>query len=314
VPGRGCINFQFIMKMFILLVILAATARAVDEYDQQLLKWGGRGHASIGAIASTLLSVKANQTISEILDFTTPPGNLEQIASWADEVKHTEAYEWSAPLHYTNVPTHACDFDYKRDCADDICVNGAINNYTAQLGPNASKTGFNQTEALMFLVHFIGDIHQPLHVGQTADRGGNNIEITFNSYPDNLHAIWDVWMIVQRLKDLFGPGGTDTYHVKEWAGMLEEDIRSTWSQNVPQWEDCSATEMIGMPSDYSCPDVWSTESSGDACTYAYQQNNQWIQSGDDIETPYYEKAWPLIEMRLAQAAVRLANVLNNIFD
>ncbi|KAF3335853.1 Endonuclease 2 [Carex littledalei] len=98
-------------------------------------------------------------------------GDLASECSWADVVRG--AYPWSSALHYVDTPDNLCTYDYTRDCHDSSgatgrCVVGAINNYTAQLTTYPSTT-YNLTQALVFLSHFMGDVHQPLHVGFTTD-------------------------------------------------------------------------------------------------------------------------------------------------
>jgi hypothetical protein len=132
-------------------------------------------------------------------EYCTP---LAIVADWADQIR--THYHWSAPLHYNDVrddiilpngcpvvmsslSTSKCYFNYTRDCPNNICVSGAIMNYTQQLQDGfynnqqqllQQKSTLN--ESLMFLVHFIGDIHQPLHSSRMTDRGGNNIHVHYN--------------------------------------------------------------------------------------------------------------------------------------
>lgn len=134
---------------------------------------------------------------------------LALVADWADQARYTSEYHWTAPLHYidirddlidgacpagsSNEATRSplCTFNYTRDCVNDFCVAGAIANYTRQLHPSSGKAppppkGDNENDdnnspaaavALKFVVHFVGDIHQPLHCSRTTDRGGNSIDV-----------------------------------------------------------------------------------------------------------------------------------------
>jgi hypothetical protein len=170
------------------------------------------GHYMTAAIAQGYLSPAAQNGCNNLLPSV--DGDIGLVASWADEVARDE-YPWSPQLHFINTPDWSCDYSQTRDCfgsydnAPLACVDGAIQNYTAQLA--AGDQNYNLTEALMFLVHFIGDIHQPLHVGFTGDEGGNTISGTYEGQDGiKLHHVWDYNMIEQRIANSFG-GDNSTY-------------------------------------------------------------------------------------------------------
>ncbi|XP_057477408.1 endonuclease 2 isoform X2 [Actinidia eriantha] len=167
--------------------------------------WGIDGHLTICRIAQSRLSEAAATAVKKLLP-ASAEGDLGSKCSWADNVKFR--YRWSSALHYIDTPDNLCTYQYTRDCKDgngvkDRCVAGAINNYTSQLltyGSAASQ--YNLTQALLFLSHFIGDIHQPLHVGFTSDRGGNTIDVKWYTTKTVLH-------------------------------------HAEWADQVPMWEKCS---------------------------------------------------------------------------
>uniref|UniRef100_A0A0E0BWF5 Aspergillus nuclease S1 n=1 Tax=Oryza meridionalis TaxID=40149 RepID=A0A0E0BWF5_9ORYZ len=164
-------------------------------------------------------------------------GNLSSLCSWADGVKLR--YPWSAPLHYIDTPDHLCSYTYDRDCKDEDgvrgrCVAGAINNYTSQLltyDATSPSTQYNLTQALLFLAHFMGDIHQ----------------------------VWDDNIIETAENNYYGEG------VAEFVDALMQNITGEWSQRVPGWEECSknqttcpdtyASESIAAACDWAYKDV-----------------------------------------------------------
>lgn len=157
------------------------------------------------AIASGYLTTASQNGCANLLP--TVNGDISLIASWADDTARDE-YPWSPQLHFINTPDWSCDYEQTRDCfgsydqAPMACVDGAIQNYTRQLA--TADPNYNLTEALMFLVHFIGDIHQPLHVGFTGDEGGNTIVGTYEGTSEvKLHHIWDTSMLDQRIANSF---------------------------------------------------------------------------------------------------------------
>ncbi|MBA0598932.1 hypothetical protein Gorai_005174, partial [Gossypium raimondii] len=116
---------------------------------------------------------------------------------WPDQIRHWYRYRWTSPLHFIDTPDDACSYEYSRDCHDthgvkDMCVAGAIQNFTSQLEhyrEGTSDRRYNMTEALLFLSHFMGDIHQPMHVGFTTDEGGNTIAVRWFRHKSNLHHV-----------------------------------------------------------------------------------------------------------------------------
>jgi hypothetical protein len=149
--------------------------------------WGPRGHEIIAHIAAMNLTPKARASVAGLLG-----GEAEAMlainASWADEIR--EARPQTAPWHYVNLDI-AGDMRYRaaRDCQKDDCVVAQIARQEAVLRSNASRA--RKAEALKFLVHFIGDIHQPLHAADNRDRGGNQVQFRYRGERISLHHFWD---------------------------------------------------------------------------------------------------------------------------
>jgi len=289
---------------------LCALALAVPA-----LGWGSDGHEAIAAIASNLIKSSTSSKVSSILSGAA----MSSVATWADEVRDEAEWSWSAPDHFLNTPDGLCSYSYNRDCHNNegqqgYCVVGAINNYTnilEQSAPSANPAinllrGMQlfrddglELVALKFLIHFMGDIHQPLHCGFTSDRGGNEISVTFDGKATNLHAVWDN-NLVWAAESLATGSGYD------WAGFatnLTQRIQTgDFASQADQWRKCPDGSAL-------CPDTWATESVTDACKYAYAG----VKSGDTISQQYIETALPVVDTKIAQAGVRLANLLDSIF-
>jgi len=177
-------------------------------------------------------------------------------------------------------------------------VAGALNNYTARL-VDSSLPASQINEALKFLVHFAGDIHQPLHVGFTTDEGGNTIDGVFEGEADNLHYIWDTPLVRLRITDI---GNQDAY-----VGYLLKQIQTVWSNNATSWAACPSGLNV-------CPDPWAEESIVLACTHAYLDSlGNKIASGFNLGDSYYDFNQNVIDMQLAKGGVRLASILNRLF-
>jgi hypothetical protein len=253
--------------------------------------WGPEGHQLVGAIADKLINAQASAAVQKILGGE----SLSQAATWADEIKSDPSFAWSKPLHFINTPDWKCDFDSARDCADSVCVYAAINNYTQQL---TTASGDDLAMALKFVVHFIGDIHQPLHVGFTNDLGGNSYKGTFLGKQTNLHRIWDTDIIVHRTQEEFG-GSQDQY-----TSYLLGQIQGAWANKAKVWANCTVA---------ACPSVWASESVHYACTNAYvTPAGDAIANGFSLDDSYYTTNFPIIDNQLAAGGVRLATTLNFI--
>lgn len=258
--------------------------------------WGADGHHIVAGIAQSLLIPGANTRVNTILGGAT----MASVASWADEVRSQRP--WSAPLHFIDTPDWACTYVPTRDCVKDECVAGAITNYTARV---VNETGVLQQEALKFLIHFVGDIHQPLHVGFTSDRGGNSLHGTFFSASTNLHSVWDTAIISHRIST----GGFT--NVDGYMNALITRIRSgNWSSLVPSWNTCQTSAPHN-----ACANDWAKESIVDACKYSYvtADGTTRITSPFSLAAPYFDRTFPVIELQLAKAGARLAHVINSLF-
>ncbi|CAJ2678447.1 unnamed protein product [Trifolium pratense] len=191
------------------------------------------------------------------------------------------------------------------DCHDsyghkDRCVTGAIHNYTMQLrlanADASSELKYNLTEALMFLSHFVGDVHQPLHVGFTGDLGGNTITVRWYRRKTNLHHVWDNMIIESALKKFYDSD------LSVMIQAIQRNISDIWLNDTSSWEHCAHNYT-------ACPDRYASESISLACKFAYKNATP----GSTLEDEYFLSRLPIVEKRLAQGGVRLAAILNRIF-
>ncbi|URE46905.1 hypothetical protein MUK42_25187 [Musa troglodytarum] len=198
--------------------------------------WGVDGHAIICQIAQERLSESAAAAVEDLLP-NYAKNNLSSLCTWADRVKFR--YRWSSPLHYIDTPDGLCTYDYDRDCKDEDgvkgrCVSGGITNYTNQLldyGNSSSESQYNLTEALLFLAHLMGDVHQ----------------------------VWDD-NIVETAEERFYDD-----NVEEFTEAIKQNITGEWSDQVVKWEKCSnnkvacpdvyASESIEAACDWAYKDV-----------------------------------------------------------
>lgn len=157
--------------------------------------WGELGHRVVGHLAEARLSPAARAEITRLLAGEAEP-TLAGVANWADRLRDSppaddpELGRRTASWHYVNIGEEGCRYDAARDCPDGNCVVGAIERQVAILRDRRQPTDA-RARALKFVVHFVGDVHQPLHAGFARDKGGNDFQVQFRGEGSNLHRVWD---------------------------------------------------------------------------------------------------------------------------
>jgi hypothetical protein len=242
--------------------------------------WGPEGHRIIALIAGGYLTDKAKAEVKDLLG----DQSLGDASNWADEVRGDPKYDWAKPLHYINVPRDATSVDLTRDCPDGNCVVAAIKKYSGILRDKSAPRQ-ERIEALKFLIHFVGDVHQPLHASYADDRGGNEVKVTWLQQPDwNLHRVWDLGLIQHAMADS---------NEKAFADKVRDSVAAVqikqWRNNMDpaQWASESLTMTRRIYSDLPTDHV--------------------------IGEMYYEQNVLTVQQRLAAASFRLAALLNDIF-
>ncbi|MGV8940496.1 MAG: S1/P1 nuclease [Lysobacter sp.] len=160
--------------------------------------WGPRGHQLVASLANDALTPQAYREVERLLA-DDPAQDLAGIASWADELREhdPDLGKRSARWHYVNIAERNCQYDAARDCPDGDCVIEAIRTQAAILADRGQSLA-TRRQALKFVLHFIGDIHQPAHAGYAHDRGGNKFQINLYGKGSNLHQLWDSGLLNTR--------------------------------------------------------------------------------------------------------------------
>ncbi|VVB12188.1 unnamed protein product [Arabis nemorensis] len=285
--------------------MLVAIAFVLTQLVHGALCWGKDGHYTVCKIAEGYFEEETVAAMKRLLP-ESADGDLAAFCSWPDEIKRLSQWQWTSVLHYVNTPEYRCNYEYCRDCHDshkhkDWCVTGAIFNYTNQL-MSASENSqsivhYNMTEALMFLSHYMGDVHQPLHTGFLGDLGGNTIIVRWYNRKTNLHHVWDNMIIESALTTYYNSS------LPLMIQVLQAKLTNGWSNDVPLWESCQLNQT-------ACPNEYASESIDLACKYAYRNATPGTTLGDD----YFLSRLPIVEKRLAQGGIRLATTLNRIFS
>lgn len=171
------------MRILSIFIIFSFLTTTVSAYD-----WGKTGHRTTGAIAQKYLSKKAQKAIDRLLDGE----SLALVSTYADDIKSDDHYRSYGPWHYVNVP-----FDKTYDTHPKNERGDVVQGIDKCIAVITSETSSKEDKAfhLRLLVHFIGDLHQPLHTGIGEDKGGNDFQVRWYNDGTNLHRVWDTQMI-----------------------------------------------------------------------------------------------------------------------
>ena len=197
----------------------------------------GFGHITVAYIASDFVSPKTASYFQTLLR-NDSSSYLAGVATWADSIRYTKWGRFTGPFHFIDAhdsPPHNCTVDFDRDCKEEGCVVTAIGNYTARL-LDARLPAWERAQAAKFVVHFVGDIHQPLHTEDVA-RGGNGIRVRFEGVELNLHHVWDS-SIAEKI--VGGVRRAPYAEARRWADELGgriregeyEALRGSWLEGV----------------------------------------------------------------------------------
>jgi nuclease S1 len=153
--------------------------------------WGPKGHRLVAGLAAAGLSPQARTEVARLLRKEAEP-TLAGVSNWADDLREhdPDLGKRSARWHYVNLAEDNCRYRLPAHCPNGDCVIEAIVQQRALLADRRQPDAV-RAQALKFLVHFVGDAHQPLHAGYARDRGGNTIQIQLDGEGSNLHRLWD---------------------------------------------------------------------------------------------------------------------------
>lgn len=238
--------------------------------------WGQKGHDVTAFIAEKHLTPATKAVCDKLLDGK----SIVYWSNWADNACHTPEYAYTKTWHYRNVDAGYRYDEFPRN--EDGDVTTAIKDMYKTLS-NPSSSIEEKQLALKFLVHFVGDIHQPMHMGHLSDRGGNNVKLKYFFKDKNLHSIWDTDLVESAHKWTF----------------------TEWQDQIDRASDSDMAAIISS----SDPDDWGRETIGYA-TIIYDSTP----AGINISYDYIATWTPVVEQQLLKGGLRLAHLLNSLFD
>lgn len=222
----------------------------------------GFGHITIAYVASSFVKDET-ATFFQTLLRNESSDYLANVATWADSIRYTKWGHFTGPFHFIDAkddPPSSCDVIMERDCKAEGCVISALQNYTSRLiDTDGQLPPWEHEQAAKFVVHFVSDLHQPLHTEDVA-KGGNGIHVKFDNKFLNLHHVWDT-SILEKL--VGGVRGSPYGAAQKLADQLVADIRSgKFASESKSWLDgASLDDVEGTAL------IWARESNAYVCTH-----------------------------------------------
>lgn len=254
------------MKKLVLLLLFPTILFAGD--------WGKTGHRAIGQIAQDNLTPEAKKAVNLLLGGET----LATVSTWPDEMRSNPDFRPYDKWHYVNLPQDKKyhEVEHTQENAV-IIISRAIEKLKDINVSNEDKTFY-----LKYLVHLVGDIHQPLHTGRAADYGGSTIKLKFKGRKGsetntNLHVLWDTSMI--------------------------DDFKMSYTELSDYLQSYKEVDFV-----QGYPVLWANESH-ELVNKIYSE----VKSGDYLSYGYVYDNFHIVKQRLFQAGIRLANILNSIY-
>lgn len=235
-------------------------------------EWGRTGHFITGQVAEKYLSPEAKAALERLLGET----SLAVATVWMDEVRSREEYRYTADWHWVTVPDGQTYAEAEKNPNGDVIW--ALEDHIEKLKQGGLSED-EEREALRFVIHTVGDMHQPLHVGTGTDRGGNDVAVEWRGRESNLHRVWDT--------DMIESWNMTSTEMTEVINFITEETRQEWlSGGVRDW----AAESV-----------------------SYRENVYDIPEDAQLGWEYRNRSFHIVEKRLLQAGVRMAGLLNDIY-
>ncbi|MFI5396179.1 MAG: S1/P1 nuclease [Candidatus Binatia bacterium] len=297
--------------------------------------WGCEGHETIALLAETHLTSHARKMVHDLLEgspadprmqrFCHPTARsvMAEASTWADDVRADDAspFHGTGQWHFINIPRGASPGDLRRFCpARTGCVLTAINHQLAAV--RSGRSDRRRVDALRFIIHLIGDLHQPLHCATNNDLGGNCVPVTYlgiepqlspdhpedDVYQPNLHTVWDT-SIIRRIMEHRSPMWFADFLEHRFQSQLMLWQRKTIDFNQWAWESHQLAEQRA----YGLLPAPIRAERPERVAQCNAMSERILALHERLTERYQNTAAPVVEEQLAKAAIRLAMVLNQIW-
>ena len=252
--------------------------------------WGDDGHRVVGELAWRYLSPTAQAAVAEALS---EPGyeTLAEAATWPDTyARRFPEYDPMKPFHYVNVDARAPSYQRERDC-ENGCVVTALTQFIALLESRDPPLSLaERRRAIYWIAHFMGDIHQPLHIAHPDGKGGTKTLLSFFEAPDkrSAHWIWDFGLIERRPSPTSAAGDASEPVFRVLTDELERELTPA---KVRAFQRVTSPEAIANEG------------------LSLSRRFAFLKSTDHVDAAYEKTRWPIVRVQLEKAGTRLAVVL-----
>lgn len=241
----------------------------------EALAWGQKGHDVTAYVAENHLTKRAAKRIAAVLEGYSPV----YVSNWLDNASHTPEYAYTKTWHYLNVDEGETLESMPKNPDGDVLK--AVTEIVARL-KSGGLTPTEEALSLRMLIHLVGDMHCPMHAGHLSDLGGNRVSVIYFGDATNLHSVWDTALV-------------ESAHRWSYA---------EWQREIDRLSKEEAAEVAsGEPAD------WMRETL-ELCSEVYASTPE----GTKISYDYVAKYAPVIEQQFVRGGLRLARLLNEIYD
>jgi len=230
--------------------------------------WGEKGHAMVAQVAFSYLDETTKKNVRSYLDGM----SIEDAANWMDNIKSDKSLAYMKPYHYANFPRGAKPVD-----STGANIVHVLNTTLAELGNKSQLSREEIKMKILFLFHLVGDLHQPLHVGYGDDKGGNTVQLQYQTRGTNLHSFWDSGIITSQNITL-----ADCLNARAYS---PEEMKTIKAVNVLQWSEESRSYL----------------------------NKAYAYGNPKVQDKYVNDSAKIIKEQLQKAGIRLASVLQRYF-
>lgn len=245
---------------------------SVSQEGTENAIWGKTGHRVVGSVAAEYLDRRARRAVDRILG----EESMAIASTWMDEIKSDTAYDHTHDWHWVTIPDGMRYAETEKNPNGDLVQT--LERIISEL-KSGELTDGEEAENLKMLIHLVGDIHQPLHVGTGEDQGGNDAEVDWFYEPSNLHRVWDSEMIDDS---------------KLSYSELSRAVNHPSDEEIDRWQDASVRN-------------WAHEA------MQFRGEVYDLPADSSLGYRYTYKNWDLLQRQLLKAGVRLAGVLNEIY-
>ena len=277
------------------------------------VSWGTDGHRITGIIAGNYVDKVTEGYMYELglLGGSDLPRSLAYHSIWADLVQSDRSYAWASSLHFVFTEDGVCSpYSNVRDCDDGRCIVTAIANYTLRASDVTLSTA-ERAEAVRFLIHFMADIHQPLHVGFRRDTGGTKLKLTSPS--TTLHNVWDVNLLEHYISTMASKNkhrqwnyyavAQDLVAKIDEAGAVGTLVSENDAKSFDKMQAVAARVASETASKVTCP-----------FGYQHEKGLGWIRPYDSLSKEWFTSRIPVMMNQLTKAGLRLAQLLDVIAE